>query len=129
MILFKVRFMILIALLFVACGGDQPVPENDATDTNNTTETTNKTLAENSDSLTIELTGIDSVSVLDLLLKAHQVDYRSTLSGAFVTAIDAHENGDDYFWIYTVNDTKVSVACDEYITFDGDRVIWHFRKF
>jgi len=123
MSLFKVYCIISAALLLAACGGDQPDPETKATDT------TASTTIEFSDSLVIELAGVDSITVLDLLLSTHQVDYRTTMSGAFVTAIDSHENGGDYFWIYSVNDTKASVACDAYFTSDGDRVQWHFRKF
>ena len=108
-----------------ACGSDQPEPESKTTETTDTTATAPSTF---SDSLVIELTGIDSVTVLDLLLSAHQVDYRTSLNGAFVTGIDSHENGGDCFWIYTVNDTKPSVACDKYYTSDGDRVKWHFRR-
>ena len=118
--LFKVRYMILIALLYSSCGSDQPDPE---------TKTREAAPAEFSDSLVIELVGADSVSVLDLLLSAHQVDYRTTMSGVFVTAIDSVENGGECFWIYTVNGNQVSTASDDCFTSDGDRVKWHYRKF
>ena len=115
--LFKVCFIISTALLFSACGGDNPDPG------------TAKTVpAGFSDSLVIELAGADSVTVLDLVRGSHQVAYRTTLNGAFVTAIDSVENGGGYFWVYTVNDIQVSLACDDCFTSDDDRVKWHFRK-
>jgi len=116
--LFKVCIIISTALLLSACGSDQP-----------DTETAQTTPAGFSDSLVIELAGADSVTVLDLVRGSHQVAYRTTLSGAFVTAIDSIENGGDYFWVYTVNDIQVSLACDDCYTSDNDRVKWHFRKF
>ncbi len=126
MILFKVHFMILIALLLAACGGDAPVPENQAVDT---TSATGAALVEYTDSLVIDLVGVDSATVLDLLLQTHQVDYRTTLNGAFVTAIDSTENSGDCFWIYTVNGESIPKASDDCFTSDGDRVKWHFRRF
>jgi len=80
------------------------------------------------DSLVIELTGVDSITVLDLLVADHQVDYRNTAAGAFVTAIDGVESAADWFWVYSVNDTSPSMACDRQLTSNGDRVRWHFRK-
>lgn len=80
------------------------------------------------DSLVIQLTGVDSITVLDLLVADHQVDYRNTAAGAFVTAIDGVESAADWFWVYSVNDTFPSMACDRHLTSNGDRVRWHFRK-
>lgn len=80
------------------------------------------------DSLVIELTGVDSVSVFDLLLQEHDVDYVSGGMGVFVKAIDSVENSPGVYWLYSVNDTIAQVAADRYITSDGDRVRWHFRR-
>jgi hypothetical protein len=80
------------------------------------------------DSIVIELVGADSQTVFDLLQSSHQVTYRSTAAGVFVTAIDSIENGGGAYWIYSVNDSLPQVACDRYITKDGDIVRWHFRK-
>jgi hypothetical protein len=109
------------ALLFTACGGDQSGSETESADS--------KAKLAFSDSLVIELAGADSVTVLDLVRGACEVDYRTTAAGAFVFAIDSIENGSDCFWIYTVNDNPVSLPSDEYFTSDGDRVKWHFRRF
>jgi len=80
------------------------------------------------DSVVIELSGADSLTVLDLLLAGHQVAYKSTAAGVFVTAIDSIKNGGGAYWIYSVNDSLPQVACDRYVTKDGDMVKWHFRK-
>jgi hypothetical protein len=81
------------------------------------------------DSIVIGLVGIDSVSVLDLLEKSYDVKSKSTAMGTFVQAIDSVENSEGVFWMYSVNDSMVQVACDKYITKNGDQVKWHYRKF
>ena len=83
---------------------------------------------EQKDSLTITLTGQDSVSVFTLLTKTHQVDFVSSAMGVFVKGIDSIDNDTDYFWMYSVNDTLAPVAADQLVTRTGDRVVWHFRQ-
>lgn len=104
-------------LLSVACSQkqEQTTAEEDAA-------------SEIKDSLVIELEGVDSVSVFDLLKEKHLVEYHPSLQGVFVTAIDSVSGGDGYFWIYAVNDTPAQVACDKYITKNGDTIKWLFRK-
>ena len=80
------------------------------------------------DSLTIALTGEDSISVFDLLKRSHQVDSWSTAVGVFVNGIDSMKNGPRVFWIYSVNDSMPDIASDRKITKAGDKVVWHFRR-
>ena len=80
------------------------------------------------DSVLVELSGHGYLSVLELLRESHQVDYRPSSMGVFVTGIDSIENSADHFWIYSVNDTTPKIACDRLITLQGDRVRWHFRS-
>ena len=80
------------------------------------------------DSLTIELVGRDSVTVLDLLKATHQAKVISTAEGSFVTGIDSLNANSNLFWIYSVNGTSPDVACDRFFTHHGDRVVWHLRK-
>ena len=84
--------------------------------------------AANRDSVVIELTGADSVTVFDLLKAGHRVDYLATAGGVFVKSIDSIANGTSVFWVYSVNDTNPKVAADRMLTRTGDRVVWHFRK-
>lgn len=76
----------------------------------------------------IELIGRDSVSVLDLLMEHHQVQYKQSSLGTFVTAIDTLEVTRETYWIYSVNDSTPNVGADRYLTGDSDRVVWHFRS-
>lgn len=115
--LFKVWLIASVGICLAACGGTQTDRTNDNAD------------AASSDSLVIELTGVDSTSVLDLLLASHDVDYSTSANGAFVKAIDSVANGDHCFWIYTVNGAPVSTACNKCFTSDGDTVKWHLKKF
>lgn len=80
------------------------------------------------DSLVIELDGIDSMSVFDLLVEKHDVKFKATLQGVFVTAIDSIKGGEGYFWIYLVNDSAAQKACDKYLTKNGDKIKWLLRK-
>jgi hypothetical protein len=80
------------------------------------------------DSVVIELVGADSQTVFDLLEDSHEVEYKSSVMGIFVTAIDSIENSTGAYWIYSVNDSMPQVACDKYVTKHGDVVKWHFRK-
>lgn len=80
------------------------------------------------DSLTVELQGMDSLTVLEVLTQTHQVDCINTAAGVFVRGIDSVYGSDDYFWLYSVNDSMPQVAADRCLTRSGDVVKWHFRR-
>jgi hypothetical protein len=104
--------IVIVAASFAGCGsGDTNQPQDSA-----------------ADSVSVVLSGVDSVSVFDLLKENHAVDYRSTMAGVFVTGIDSVNNCRQAYWIYTINDTTPQVAADKMLTRDGNRVVWHFRK-
>jgi hypothetical protein len=105
----------------LACGGEKQPAEQSETDAT-------KSAVSAADSIVVELDGLDSATVLDLLLANHEVEYQSTMSGAFVIAVDSVANNSDHFWLYSVNDSMGQTACDKYVTVSGDRVKWHFRK-
>ncbi len=85
-------------------------------------------LQSGNDSLVIELIGEDSLSVFEILKMNHEVEYKSSLVGVFVTAIDSVRNSRTAFWVYSVNDSMPQVGCDRYVTKSGDVIKWHFRK-
>jgi hypothetical protein len=80
------------------------------------------------DSMVISLAGRDSVNVLDLLKETHTVRSWGTVMGTYVESIDSFKNGSTVFWIYSVNDSVPQIASDKWVTRNGDRVAWHFRK-
>lgn len=110
-------FGFLFGLLLFGCGKEKEADTK-----------TEPTQSESRDSLTISLTGRDSTSVFTLLNETHQVDFASSSMGIFVKGIDSVTNGSDVFWMYSVNDSMGQVASDKYITRNGDRIIWHFKK-
>ena len=114
---FHFGLFISFILLLAGCGQRQEQSSADI-----------DTAAAVKNSLVIELEGVDSVSVFDLLKEEHQVEYKSSLQGVFVMAIDSVNAGDGYFWIYAVNDIPAQTACDRYITKNGDKIKWFFRK-
>ena len=117
------RFAAVIIFLstnIVSCGSEQSQQEP-APDTTAQAQTTG-------DSLVIELAGEDSVSVLELLKRDHAVEYRGTAAGAFVTSIGPTANSAEYFWLFSINDTFPTVACDRCVVSSADRVRWHFRR-
>jgi hypothetical protein len=81
------------------------------------------------DSLVIELTGINGKSVFEITAASHHMNFIPSEAGNFVSGIDSIESGYHYGWLYSVNDSMGLVASDRYITKDGDRIKWHFRKF
>ncbi|MCK4301471.1 MAG: DUF4430 domain-containing protein [candidate division Zixibacteria bacterium] len=85
-------------------------------------------LSDPRDSLVIELTGVDSRTVFDLLTERHRVIYVSSAQGVFVKEIDSVENSYSHAWIYSVNGESGTVACNAYVTNDGDVIKWHFRR-
>jgi hypothetical protein len=115
----------LICLAAVGCSKESATPKT-ADAQSVPADSTGPT--HNRDSVVVELTGTDSVSVFDLLKATHKVDYLSTAGGVFVKAIDSVANGTSTYWVYSVNDTTPKVAADRMLTRTGDRVVWHFRK-
>ena len=94
-------------------------------------QTTPEVLAEQTksqDSLVIEDIAVDSLTVLELLQAHHQVEFRSSAVGAFVTSINSITSSEDLFWLYSVNSVKGQVACDRFRAGAGDTVRWHFRR-
>lgn len=91
-------------------------------------DTAAQTSEQPEDSLVIELPGVDSLSVLNLLQREHDVNFRSTAAGAFVTSIGSATNSAEYFWLFSVNDSFPTVACDRCVILEDDRVKWHFRR-
>ena len=91
-------------------------------------DTVVQTSGQPEDSLVIELSGMDSLSVLELLQREHDVKYRSTAAGAFVTSVGPATSSAEYFWLFSVNDSFPAVACDRCMISENDRVRWHFRR-
>jgi hypothetical protein len=114
-------FIVCVLVLSIACS-NQDKTKDPAKDQST------QTVAPSVDSLTITLTARDSITVLNLLLETHKVDYWSTVAGVFVKGIDSVENGPRTFWVFSVNDTMPNIASDKVMAHKGDRIIWHFRK-
>jgi len=80
------------------------------------------------DSVLVTQVAADSIGVLDLLLAEHEVNYRGSAMGAFVTSVDSVETGGGCFWTFKVNDSAIPVACDKYRVGPGDTVTWRFGR-
>jgi hypothetical protein len=113
----------LVALVCFGCGSSEDKSQSTSKDVSDTSS-----LAVALDSITIELLGADSVSVFDLLVADHIVNYLYSGTGVFVKAIDSIANSTDHYWLYSVNDSMAQVSADKYLTSDGDRVVWHYRR-
>jgi uncharacterized protein DUF4430 len=108
-------FIIISCLFAFSC--DKKQPETDST----VKEPAN-------DSLVIELTGQNGKSVLEITGESHTLETDESGMGVFVRAIDSVFSGDEYWWVYTVNDSIANKACDKYITNDSDQVKWIYKK-
>lgn len=109
---------LLILLLSFGCGDSGG---------NGQFESDKSSNASDRDSVTIVLTGKDSISVFDLLISSHVVDFKSSMMGNFVMAIDSVRNSSSGYWTYAVNDSFPKVASDRYLTSDSDVIVWHLR--
>ena len=118
--------MLLILSALLLCSCDSKTENESALKQSEAVDST--ALSPPPDSVVIELAGADSQTVFGLLKDGHEVEYKSSVMGIFVTAIDSIENSAGSFWIYSVNDSVPQVACDKYVTKNGDVVKWHFRK-
>ena len=115
----KLFFNLFLCTLFIISCSDNSVKTENKPDPAET--------ARETDSLIIELTGRDSLTVFELLKEEHQLDYQTTLQGIFIKAIDSMANDDSHFWLYSVNDTMAQIACDKYVTSDGDKIRWIYK--
>ena len=115
-------FIIILTVILIISGCSR---KDQGEKTQSETTTTEKIYA---DSMVIELEGVDSLSVFEVLQAGHEVDYKATAMGVFIQAIDSIGGDSDYFWIYAVNDSVAQIACDKYITGGGDRIKWMYRK-
>ncbi|MFH2049510.1 MAG: DUF4430 domain-containing protein [bacterium] len=80
------------------------------------------------DSIVLEFVSEDSISVYDLLDQKHELELKTTATGAFIIGIDSTYNHEGFFWVYSVNDSMAQISCDQYITKPGDTVRWHYRN-
>lgn len=117
----------VISILLLLAGATSCIERRDSSHIGDNATADSVTLSR-PDSLLIELTGIDSVSVFELLMQEHDVVFHGSVMGVFVKTIDSIENSDKYIWLFTVNDSLVSVSCDKYLTADGDTIRWHYRR-
>ncbi|MBD3332475.1 DUF4430 domain-containing protein [candidate division GN15 bacterium] len=79
------------------------------------------------DSLILVQIAPDSVTVLELLERDHEVQYTSSAMGAFVDMIDSVGGDEAYFWLYSVNSEMGQTAADKHILDPGDTVKWHYQ--
>ena len=111
------RLLSLCALfLAVSCGCDSRKSELSETDQLVT------------DSLIIEMAGIEGKSVFEISDDNHELDYVESSMGVFVKGIDSISSNRSYIWLISVNDTMITTSIDKYIARDSDIIKWHYRK-
>ena len=119
------RTLLFILLLLITTAAFGCNTEDNKQTKTNSTDTLSSTQV---DSFVIELIGIDSLTVLELLQREHHVTGQTSAMGYFVSSIDSISSSRETFWIYTVNDNTPSVACDRYVCTEGDIIKWHLKK-
>jgi len=118
---FRILFLIIFGLLIVTGCSQKESAENASIDKVVTVD-------KYYDSLIVELSGVDSLSVFEILNTSHEVDYVTSSMGIFVRSIDGVAGNTEYFWVFAVNDKVVQTACDKYITGNDDKIKWFYRK-
>lgn len=111
--------IIILGLFYVlACGSKD----------NHTAENKNK--GNNyTDSLVIELAGFTGKSVFELTREKFNVDFVESSMGVFIKVIDSTPSTRNFAWLFSVNDSFVTIGSNDYITNDTDVIKWHYRKF
>ncbi len=115
--------IVFLVLTFIGCGSRS----GDSSKSSSQSDTIRPATAIDRDSLFYMLEAVDSTTVFDLTVKYHYVEYDVTPNGNFVFSIDSIDQGNDYFWVYAVNDTMGQVASNIRIIDPGNRIVWHYR--
>jgi len=114
---------VFVLMSIAGCANDtQNVPNNNAKSNIPPPAT-----ATERDSIFYGMASEDSTTVFDLTVKNYMVEYDKVGSDYFVFSVNRVEQGNDYFWIYAVNDTMGNVASNKRKIGPGDRVVWHYR--
>lgn len=113
------NILIILCLLFVLGCGSKDNSAAKRKDTGNI----------QSDSLVIELAGVTGKSVFEITKEKHTIVYVESSMGIFVKAIESTPSRKNFGWLFSVNDSFVPVASNDYITNDTDVIKWHYRKF
>lgn len=123
----KLDFTYLVFFLFasiiIGCGSNEPKTTALGKQSNIDPPPT----AIDRDSIFYGLTAEDSTTVFDLTVSNCMVEYDKSGDDYFVFSINSVDQGNDYFWIYAVNDTMGNVASNKRKIGPGDRVVWHYR--
>lgn len=114
---------IILFLDFVGCSSDS---KNSPADRNKSNIPPPATAIDR-DSIFYGMSAEDSTTVFDLTVKHYMVEYEKSGSDYFVFSLNRVEQGNDYFWVYAVNDTMGQIASNKRKIGPGDRVVWHYR--
>jgi len=115
---------LLLSLLINACGKEAEQEK----ETEQQVSPKELQAESDADSIIIELVGKDSLTVFEILKAEHEVEYKYSATGLFVLGIDSVSNGNNHFWLYSVNNRMVRSACDKFLSQDGDTIKWHYRN-
>lgn len=119
-VIVQISILILVGVILVisVCGGDKK-EGNHGKDRDYATP----------DSIVIVLSGQTGKSVFDITRAEHDVDFVQAPTGIFIKGIDSLASNGNRAWLYSVNDSFVPIAADDYITHDTDIIKWHYRNF
>jgi hypothetical protein len=115
--------LFLFLILISGCSSDTKKPSQINTQSNIAPPAT----AIDRDSLFYGMSAKDSTTVFDLTVKNYAVEYDKMGDDYFVFSVNTVNQGDDYFWVYAVNDTMGNMAANKRKIGPGDRVVWHYR--
>ncbi|MDF1545124.1 MAG: DUF4430 domain-containing protein [bacterium] len=110
-----IKYLIPLVALLIACSSEKGKDETSLD-------------SPDRDSLVHLMIATDSVTVFDLLQSNHQIEYKSSAMGLFVTTIDSVENSSAAYWVYSVNSKMIPMASDKHLIGPNDTLRWHLRK-
>ena len=77
----------------------------------------------------ISYEGIEGQRALDILKGSHLVETKNFAGvGEYVSAIDGTYSDGGHFWAFYVNTKQADVGAGDYITKDGDVIVWKLEE-
>ncbi len=77
---------------------------------------------------TVEYTGVEGRTALDLLKQTHVVEVKNYSFGDLVTGIDGVSPDANHFWAMYVNGEFSQVGASAYITKSSDQIKWQIEE-
>lgn len=126
-LLLLIPIALIVVLFIVAPSGTVTVPV-DSSNTNSAAvnENANTSLPQAFAIFTYQ--GQEGKTAFALLDELYEVEYQQFDFGPLVKSIEGEASSDSRFWLYYVNGEQAQIGADQYVTKDGDTILWRLEE-